>query len=173
MPVIYTYYSCHLEVAAATERSSFKRKISRFARNDEGGAMQLTWKAPKGERGYTLLEVLIAVGIATIAFTSMGFILSNGFLLASDNRQNLYSVNALREQIETIRTTDYDSITNGTFANAQLAKLPSGAGTVTIASSFGPDIKVVTLTVSWTSRSGRTITESATTSVTRIGINRA
>jgi hypothetical protein len=86
-------------------------------------------------------------------------------------------LNALRDEVETIRLMNYDSFVglggSSTFTNAQLAKLPSGSGSRTIVNSIGDDIKKVTLTVTWIARSGRTISEQVTTYVTRIGINRS
>lgn len=134
-------------------------------------------KLLKSSKGYTLLEALIAVAIATIAFTSMGYILSHGFLIADENRGRLYALNALREEQEVVRGMSYDAFlalgNSSTFTNTQLAKLAGGSGTRTVANSFGADIKKITLSVTWTTRNSRTLTESVTTYLTRIGINRS
>ena len=139
--------------------------------------MRIWLRREKGERTYTLLEVLVAIMLAAMAFASMAYILGHGFWFGSENRYRLYAVNSLRQEVETIRLMNYDNFTalggSSTFTNTQVAKLPSGAGTRTIVDSFGPDIKKVTLAVSWVARSGRTITEKMTTYVTRIGINRS
>lgn len=135
------------------------------------------FRGKRGKRGFTLLEVVIAIMLATMAFAGMGYVLGHGFWLGSENRYHLYGLNALRDEVETIRLMNYDAFVvlggSSTFTNSQVAKLPSGAGTRTIVNSFGSDIKKVTLTVTWLTRSGRTITENATTYVTRIGINRS
>ncbi len=135
-------------------------------------------KLLKSSKGFTLLEVLIAVAIATMAFTSMGYILGHGFLMADENRSHMYAMNALRKEMENIRSIDYDTVAalgaSSTFTDSggPLSKLLNGTGTRILQSSFGDDIKKITLQVSWTARSGRTLTESLTTYVTRVGINR-
>jgi Tfp pilus assembly protein PilV len=130
----------------------------------------------KSNKGYTLIEALICVMIGTIAVASMGYSLANGFWMADENRAHMYAHNALREEMENMRMMDYEAITalssTTTFTNTQLAKLPSGAGARIIQNSFGNDIKKVTLRITWTARSGRTMTESLTTYVSRVGINR-
>jgi len=131
----------------------------------------------KNNKGYTLLEALISVAIATIAFASIGYVLSHGFLIADENRGRLYAINALREEQEVLRTMNYDSFLalggSSSFTNAQLVKLSGGTGTRTVVNSYGADIKKVTLTVAWTGRNNRALSESITTNITRIGINRA
>ena len=134
-------------------------------------------KLLKSSKGYTLLEALIAVAIATMVFTSMGYVLSHGFLMSDENRRHLFATNALRKEQENLRLLTYDNFLalggSSTFTNSDLAKIVGGTGSRTVVNSFGADIKKVTLTVSWTSRNGQALTESFTTYVTRIGINRA
>ena len=133
--------------------------------------------AIRNSHGYTVLEAIIAILIGALAITAMAFVLGHGFRLASDNRSHLYAVNSLREEEEVIRRLTFDTIlglgNSSTFTNTQLGKLQSGSGTRTIVNGFGADHKKVTLTVSWAERSGRVVSESLTTDVTRIGINRA
>lgn len=133
-------------------------------------------KILKSDKGYTLIEALICVMIGTIAVASMGYSLANGFWMADENRAHMYALNALREEMENVRMMDYDAVTalgnTSTFSNAQLTKLSGGAGARILQSSFGDDIKKITLRVTWTARSGRTLTESLTTYVSRVGINR-
>ena len=136
-------------------------------------------KLLKSSKGYTLLEALIAVAIATIAFTSMGYILSHGFLIADENRGRLYALNALREEQEVVRGMAYDDsfLALGgprTFTSWDPTKFLGATGSLTVATlGLGPDIKKVTLTVTWTTRNSRTLAESVTTYVARIGINRS
>ncbi|HXV19038.1 MAG TPA: prepilin-type N-terminal cleavage/methylation domain-containing protein [Candidatus Omnitrophota bacterium] len=135
-------------------------------------------KILKSDKGYTLIEALICVMIGTIAIASMGFSLANGFWMADENRAHMYALNALRKEVENVRGMDYDAVValggTSTFTDTggPLSKLPSSTGTRIIQNSFGDDIKKITFRVSWTARSGRTLTESLTTYVSRVGINR-
>ncbi|MBI4353270.1 MAG: prepilin-type N-terminal cleavage/methylation domain-containing protein [Candidatus Omnitrophica bacterium] len=129
-----------------------------------------------GRKGYTLVETLISVALGLLVIVAIGLGVDSGVFLASDNRYRLYSLNAMREELEILRRMNYDTLvslgTTSAFTNAQTAKLPSGSGTRTIAStSFGADIKKVTLQVTWNSRRGGTLNQSLTTYVTRRGVN--
>jgi len=127
------------------------------------------------KKAYTLIEAVISIAISAVVFVSLGMALSSGRLIATANRSNLYSLDALTQELETIRHTPYDTFvaygTTSTFANAELAKLQGGSGTRSIQNtSFGADIKKLSLTVAWTSN-GRTLQRRLTTYVTRRGIN--
>lgn len=129
------------------------------------------------ERGFTLVEVMISATLCLIGVTAIGVALDNGILISADNRGRQYALNALREEVEIVRDMDFDDFlaqsTSSTFTNAQLTKLRSGSGTRSMATTaMGTDIRKLTLSVSWTGRNNRTLTESLTTYVTRIGINR-
>ena len=130
------------------------------------------------KKGYTLMEVLVSMGLSLMVITSIGTMLSSGGSLSTDNRSNLYAENALREEMEILRNTSFNTVANlngTTFTNAQLLKLKGGSGTIGIASSYGNDIKKVTLTVSWTARgvSSSTTSQKLSTYISRIGVNGA
>ena len=129
----------------------------------------------KGQKGYTLVETMASIGIGLLIISAVGSTMDAGIFAATDNRSRLYATNALREEMETLRRTSFDTIaaygTNSTFTNAQVAHLENGSGTRGIADSFGADIKKATLTVSWTSRRGQALSQSITTYVTRKGLN--
>jgi hypothetical protein len=129
------------------------------------------------KQGYTLVETLVTIVLGAFVITGIGVTLENGVFLTQDNRSYIYSANALREEMETLRNMNFDTMvalgSSSTFTNAQLAKLRDGVGTVRIASSFGSDIRKVTLNVAWTSRNGRSLSQSMTSYITRRGINGA
>lgn len=127
--------------------------------------------------GLTILEVMIAVSIGTLVIGSIVAVMRSGQLLAGDNRCRIYAMNGLREELEFLRgmgDSEFDTIDaldGTTFSNGQIVKLDTGSGSRDIDASFGADIRKVTLTVTWNSRSGRTLAESLTTRITRRGIN--
>ena len=135
----------------------------------------------KDERGYTLVETVIAVAVGLLVIAAIGSTLDAGTFSMSDNRSRLYATNALRQELETLRRADYATIlvyaaaANGVtiFANDQVARLTNGAGSRTVVASFGADIKRVTLSVNWTGRRGGNLTQSVTTLISRRGLNGA
>ncbi len=129
----------------------------------------------RNQKGYTLVETMAAIAIGLIGITAIGSTLDAGIFTTVDNRSRLYATNALREEMETLRRTPYDTIagygSTSTFANTQTAHLVAGAGTRSIAVLGGNDISRVTLTVSWTGRRGNALSQSITTYVSRRGLN--
>ena len=129
----------------------------------------------RGQKGYTLVETMISIGIGILVIAAVGSTLDAGIFTAVDNRSRLYATNALREELETMRHTNFDTMVgygaSSSFANAQVTHLQGGSGTRNIANSFGSDIKKITLTVSWTSRQGRTLSQSLTSYISRKGLN--
>jgi type II secretory pathway pseudopilin PulG len=127
-------------------------------------------------KGFTLVETVISVVLGTFVIVSIGFALESGIFTATDNRSRLYGLNALQKELETLRQMNYDSFValgaSSSFSNSQLSKLSAGTGTRSIAAtSFGDDIKKLTLTVTWTGRNGSSLSKSLTTYVTRKGLN--
>ena len=129
----------------------------------------------KNQKGYTLVETMISVALGTLVIAAIGSTLDAGIFTAVDNRSRLYATNALREELETLRRTNFDTMVNygasSSFSNAQVTHLDGGSGTLAIASSLGSDIKKITLTVAWTSRKGQALSQSITTYISRKGLN--
>jgi prepilin-type N-terminal cleavage/methylation domain-containing protein len=127
------------------------------------------------QNGFTLVEVMLSAAIGLLVISSIGVVLKNGILMSTDDRSQIYASNALKEEVETLRRTSFDTLVaygaTSTFTNAQIVKLTGGAGTRSVAAGLGSDMKKVTLTVQWTSRNGRTISEKLTTYISRAGVN--
>ena len=124
--------------------------------------------------GFTLIEAMLSVALSAFSIVSVGLMLDNGIRLATDNRSRLYCVDAMRTELTALRQMNFDTMAalNGTtFTNTNLTNLHSGTGTIAVASGLGSDNKKVTLTVSWTRRSGQTLTQSFTTYISRKGLN--
>lgn len=131
----------------------------------------------KRQKGFTLVEVMMTVFLAVTTVAAVGASLGSGAWMATDNRSRLYAISALREEMEVIRNTSYDTVVgwgaSSSFTNAQLTKLQNGSGTIAVGSSFGNDIKKITLSVAWSTRNGATRTQSMTTYFCRKGLNGA
>ena len=133
-----------------------------------------------GQTGSTLIETLVSVTIAAIAMVSLAMTMGSGIYFSDDNHLRQYALNALRAEIETLRTASYDTVAGldgsgfqDSRANEELARLREANGSISVADSFGGDIKTVTLTVTWLSKGDHQFTESLSTFITRKGINRA
>ena len=133
-------------------------------------------------KGFTLVEVMLTVFIGVTGLCAVGYIMSDsGTYLARDNRARIYSLNTIRDEIENLRNTSYDTMvgygSSFSFTSTDvpgLAKIPGATGTVTsadyLSSSF---IRKVTVTVSWTGARGQSLSNSITTLMTKTGINGA
>lgn len=128
------------------------------------------------DRGFSLIEVLTAATVAALTFVALNLSLAGTNLLARHNINTMRAIHAISEELHELRRTDHDTlaamITPSSFTNAELNKLPSGAGTVHIEDAFDDDILKVTVEVSWTSKQ-QTMSRSVATYVTRKGINGA
>ena len=142
------------------------------------------------EKGYTLVETLISITIGVLVIGAMASTMNTGFRSSADSRSRLYATNALREELETLRRANFDTIVTGTFTNAQINRLnitdPAAlvggnrTGSVTVAevnpASPNANYRRVTVSVTWTGATGTTqqpvsITQSVTTIITRRGLN--
>lgn len=129
----------------------------------------------RNRKGFTLIETMAAISLGLIGITAVASTMSAGIFTTADNRSRLYATNALREEMESLRRTSYDTIVaygaSSNFSNAQVTHLNSGSGTRTMSAFNGANIQKVTLTVSWRGHRGNTISQSVTTYVARRGLN--
>ncbi|MFH1995983.1 MAG: prepilin-type N-terminal cleavage/methylation domain-containing protein [Candidatus Omnitrophota bacterium] len=126
-------------------------------------------------KGMTLIEAMMATAIIAIAFGAIGGLILNSYGYVDHIRATSVAIQAIQEELEIVRNTDYDNILimGGAFNTAGLNTLTNGVGAVTVDNPLGDnDIRRVTITVSWTSRIGQAMTRTIATLVTREGINR-
>lgn len=101
--------------------------------------------------GFSLLEIVLSLFLI-LAIILM--LLSASGTFASSRSSNLRGVAAKisSRQIETLRKMDFDSLpSSGSFADADLSKLPQSQATQTLATyQSSPDMKLLTITVNWT-----------------------
>jgi type II secretory pathway pseudopilin PulG len=117
-------------------------------------------------QAFSLIEVVIAVGLAGIMFISLYAGFSSGFAVVQLARENLRGTQILQEKMETLRLYTWEQIntagfipTNFTdvfYATTQSASGLMYTGIVSIASApiaepYSNDLKQVTIEVTWSS----------------------
>ena len=126
------------------------------------------------QKGHTLVETMAASAIGAMVIASIATSMNVGTTIAKNNHARLLASSALMQQVETLRSTDFDTVLalGNTFTNTQVTSLPGGSGTLAIANDFNStDIRKVTATVSWTADGGRPMSSSITTLISRKGLN--
>ncbi|MCK5581688.1 MAG: hypothetical protein KAJ18_10510 [Candidatus Omnitrophica bacterium] len=126
-------------------------------------------------KGITFVEVLLSVGILSVVIVGLIGTFVQCKILIGDVRDHSIVNNVLNERIEEIRGMDYATILSlgTTFTSVGFDQLDSATGALTLDDPFGDaDIRRITLTVSWTSRQGRALSQSLAALFANEGINR-
>lgn len=110
----------------------------------------------KGQKGFTLVEVLISASIITITIVGMLGLFTYTSRLAELAGDKVTVLNIAQDKMDEIRNTAFGSIASTypsgtTFA---LSAPLTGTGTITLDTSVG-DIIGVTVSVSWVNTKGR------------------
>lgn len=144
--------------------------------------------------GYSLIEVVFAVGVSAVIFAAVFTGVFSGFSIIEVNRENLRASQILLEKTEMIRLYNWDQINNGWCGNplqTTNASVPSNfiaryfegngaaggliyTGTVVITEmpateSYATHLRLVTVRLDWASQNIRR-TRSITTFVSRYGL---
>jgi type II secretory pathway pseudopilin PulG len=120
----------------------------------------------KSDSAFSLIEVVVAVGLAGIMFVSLYAGISSGFAVVQLARENLRGTQILQEKMETLRLYTWEQLTTVGFiptnftdvfyATTQSASGLTYTGMVSIASApvteaYSNDLKQITVRVTWTS----------------------
>lgn len=125
------------------------------------------------QAGFTLAEVVIAVGILGVSFVSLYAGMSAGFSMTQISRENLRATQIMVEKMEGIRLFNWDQVTVSNMIPTKFTTRyypgvrggqPSGltyTGTITVtnlasmqfapAKSYDANLRVVTVEVGWMS----------------------
>lgn len=135
---------------------------------------------------FSLIEVLIAMGIVGFLFLALYGAFSSGFSMIQLARENLRATQVLMEKMETIRVYNWDQVTSTNFlppaftnfyypaaaTNTSKGVAYVGAISLTpapVASAYSNDMRQLTVQVTWTS-GGQQRTRTMTTFVSKHGI---
>lgn len=113
-------------------------------------------------RGFSLIELMIAITILAVAILGIFNAYSIGFLGMADARDRTVATNYLREMIEDFKNMDFNKVKDETIALIPGTKFHRGAIVIDLKGEGGNLKKVITQ-VRWTNREGNIKTEEAST----------
>ena len=100
-------------------------------------------------RGFSLIEVTVAVAIISIMIVSTGFLLQHIPANGQEARDQDVALKIARSEIESLRAGGYAAIpVSGSFTNTLLGSLASSSASLTVA-AFHAQTKRVAASVLW------------------------
>ncbi len=118
-----------------------------------------------GGAAFTILDAVLAMGIAAIMFTAFFAALGTGFDIIKMARENTRATQIMVEKMETIRLYTWEQLNDPTFipSNFVTPYYPSGGaagcGTLytgrvdiapcTLARNYAPEMRLVTVEINW------------------------
>ena len=124
-------------------------------------------------KGFTLIEVLIAIFIIGISLLGLAVGFSSGLVWIEEVRETSRANRVVQEKMEEIRGTDPADIQSEPEEQIEGKGLNDATYDINVAPVPGISngISMVTVTVRWISHSGREQSRSLVTYVTKEGIN--
>ena len=99
--------------------------------------------------GFSLIEIALSLFVILAIIT---IVLTTSATYNTSRKSNLQGVagKIATRQIETLRNTDYDSVSSGTFNDTELAKLPNPSAAQTVSTYSGDaNVKQVLIQIDW------------------------
>jgi len=103
------------------------------------------------KKGFSLIELMVAVAILAMAIFGIFHAYSAGFMGMADARDRTVATNYAQEKMEDIRNKSFDKITDESPANIPGTKFERK---VDVADEVAGKLKKVTTEVSWSDRDG-------------------
>jgi Tfp pilus assembly protein PilV len=125
-------------------------------------------RSGRGRQGYTLAEIMVAVGLFIVMFLALYMGFAASFTVIQSARENLRATQILMQRMETVRLYTWDQLNSSTYVKPTFtdAYAPLGVtyhGTVSVSApthlgspSYANNMKTVTVEVTWTNATGGT-----------------
>lgn len=125
------------------------------------------------KKGFSLIEVLIAVFILGIVSLTLISVFIYGFNVIYKTKQLTLATQIAQEEVELIRNMNFDDILtlDSSYGHDSLSELVNGTGTLSLQDGPGTDIKKLTVSVTWDYR-GTSLRKDVVTFITREGVNK-
>lgn len=120
-------------------------------------------------RGFSLIEVLVAIGIIGMMAVATGALLERIPVNGKEVRDQDIALRVARNELESLRASGYAALpVSGPFTDTLLDSLSSGAASVTI-TDFNEKTKKAEVLVSWTGAGAAARSVTLTTLITKDG----
>lgn len=132
------------------------------------------------KRGFTLVEALIGSFIMGMSLFAIETAIYSQVSALNQNREKTIATLSAQGEIESIRGKAFGDISSYTFDAEEapgliyLRKPPDMAkrGAVVVSDTYNPDLKKVSITVTWISMAGKTLQNKLVTLIARDGIDK-
>lgn len=98
--------------------------------------------------GFTLIEMLLVMGLLSISFFPLMLLFSNGIIASSSASQTLKAIALAQQKIEEISNLSYSNIVSSSEAQGTISSFPTCSRS-TVANEISPNLKDISVTVSW------------------------
>ncbi len=105
------------------------------------------------QRGASLAEAMVAVGLFAIALAAVGSFLVTHIRRAAWSYQRTYAYALAEQELEAMRALDYDQMAGGS-RTAMLGNTTFTVTTTVLNNSPAPQVKTVSVNVSWADQRG-------------------
>src|SRR6266404_1743184 len=130
-------HSCPQQCVSPTMRRTPQLLIPSEAAADRNvRAPQTAYSSPAAQRGHTLAEVMVAMGVLGLMVVSLFAGISSGFDVVRVARENLRATQILEERMEVIRLIKWDNVTPGFIPTTFSAPFYAADATNTTAGGF-------------------------------------